>query len=1134
MLHFLCAPAHSGKTAALYRLTKHLVGQGRRVLYFVPEQQTAATEAELLRLCSNRAGEALEVLNFQRLPNRVFREIGGLAVPDLTSSAHALLLCRVLRAQQAQLSLFSKYVSNPDFISELQRFFAELARSDTDAQTLLALSEHEALAQEKTLRRKLAETAHLYSAYRAVCEEVYGESEDAQTRLARALADPENAELFRGATVIFDGFYDFTAPQYELICRMTQFSEQVYLSVLEDERDPELFSRPVLARTILSSRLPADRWDCIRPSDLALPERETPPCEEFVYLCEHVLRAPEALREGTPEHIRVCACQTPYEEVCYALREIARLNETAGVRYDECAVLYRDASIYAPLLRAQSTAYAIPLYADDKVCLSDTATARFFLSAAAIATSDTRAEPFLTLLQTALCPLSEEVCLLWERYIRTWSLRGSSLYREAPYTASIFGFSEIIRDSMAEENLHTLALLNEAKAPILRAVSKLRRTMSKAESFRERVEALLDFAEQLGICDKIAQSIDEARQRGDFSLAATREGLFHEALAALEGLASLPENCDGREFCELLRLAFSFAKVGALPSSPDALSVGDVSFTRLGKVRYLFLLGLNTDVFPAKGSSLPLLSARERTLLCTLVADDPLFFASNQKNSAMEEYFLFYLACAAPTDFLHLSYACRTLGGVQSTPSVLLGRVQYLFPALETEHVCLATRLPTTLGELHRYLTLAREEDTPFVRAARALYTERTGRAAPQSEKAAQAAREKCSPLPDGTSMTISQSKLETYTYCPYQYFLKYVLHLSEEPTATPDHSLTGVIVHSALEHLCYPLSQGRRLAPELLCRETVEREFEAQRASLLDAGYKLRPEDEFWLADLRASTHLLADSMREEFSLGAFRPVLFEADLQRDLKTLVLPLSRDCRLRLSGKADRIDAFRDPADGTTYVRVVDYKKSEHSIKLKKLYNGFSMQLLLYLITLAEQGIKLDGRFVAAVPAGAYYLHSYATAESLSDTDRKKLLADAEYAPQVFARNGIFIRHDAALEAMLPLSAGKKEKSVPIRRDKNDEYAVTSGSLLTTEEEFDVLKRAVLDYTAKTGERILSGHFPCRPLWEENEKSACKYCPYRSICREDSPRPTRSMKDAPAAEDFFEDIKAGGIGCDETL
>ena len=96
----------SGKTEYMFTCLKELQSTGVDCLFLVPEQQSL--EAELMLEKRSLAHLNTEVLNFERLPNRVFREIGGLYGNSLDSAGKCVLMARAFYSLKEELSFFKK------------------------------------------------------------------------------------------------------------------------------------------------------------------------------------------------------------------------------------------------------------------------------------------------------------------------------------------------------------------------------------------------------------------------------------------------------------------------------------------------------------------------------------------------------------------------------------------------------------------------------------------------------------------------------------------------------------------------------------------------------------------------------------------------------------------------------------------------------------------------------------------------------------------------------------------------------------------------------------------------------------------------------------------------------------------
>ena len=83
MTTFIFGRAGSGKSTLIYKKAAESLASNRHTYLIVPEQQAVDAEARMADLLDKLPGNSyeldLEILNFKRLCNRVFREHGGLS-----------------------------------------------------------------------------------------------------------------------------------------------------------------------------------------------------------------------------------------------------------------------------------------------------------------------------------------------------------------------------------------------------------------------------------------------------------------------------------------------------------------------------------------------------------------------------------------------------------------------------------------------------------------------------------------------------------------------------------------------------------------------------------------------------------------------------------------------------------------------------------------------------------------------------------------------------------------------------------------------------------------------------------------------------------------------------------------------
>src|SRR5690606_27617531 len=217
---------------------------------------------------------------------------------------------------------------------------------------------------------------------------------------------------------------------------------------------------------------------------------------------------------------------------------------------------------------------------------------------------------------------------------------------------------------------------------------------------------------------------------------------------------------------------------------------------------------------------------------------------------------------------------------------------------------------------------------------------------------------------PLGTSV----SRLERFAACPFQHFARYGLRLEERAVLRLDPARIGTLTHAVLKaYVDWVREHG--LDWETIRDEeayaVVDRLTEAAARELV-GEVLLSSGRQRYLVDLaRRTVRTAVRLLNEQMRAGDFRPVATELAFGRPRDEVAgwqLPIAGGGAVQLVGVIDRLDTWRH--EGTTYVRVVDYKGYERGVALADVLAGLELQLIVYL------GVAAD--HLGAAPAGAFY------------------------------------------------------------------------------------------------------------------------------------------------------------------
>ncbi|MBR4034320.1 MAG: PD-(D/E)XK nuclease family protein, partial [Clostridia bacterium] len=575
-----------------------------------------------------------------------------------------------------------------------------------------------------------------------------------------------------------------------------------------------------------------------------------------------------------------------------------------------------------------------------------------------------------------------------------------------------------------------------------------------------------------------------------------------DALSAAIGDASV----NTESYPQLLKLLFREINIARIPSSADAVLVGSADMLRVSGVKTVYLFGVNEGEFPAAVTDDSIFSDADKRVLAS--HDLPLKPDLDIRSS--RELFAFLRAFTAASEAVSLvafrfdaamkplrpSRVCEEIAGllgdaVKRTDVDALSPDALLY-GLEASSDRYAVLKDTPVGEPLREALLSDETAKRKVLVSEGKVTDPDCRVT-----------ERVMSQLYGESFTLTQTKLETYVKCPFQYFCRFVLRLDDDAPATFDFRNVGSFVHSALENLFRLLSDEGKTLRDISREELssyADRVTEEAVRALAAEGDATTARIRHLMKSIRRRILVIMEDLYDEFSESEFVPRFFEMQLSAEdgPSPVTYTLPDGTTLVLRGTVDRVDAYKK--DGKLYLRVVDYKTGTKRFSVDDIERGINLQLLVYLFSLWKNtresfrkrlGVS-EGEEV--LPAGMLYM----MASTADITLPAPLSPDEvrEAAKRRLTRSGLLL-NDAEL-----LSAMDKELSgryIPVTLTKKGEISKSSLQSLATLDEMGKLATRLDEIISEIGTEIKGGKADAAPQ-RDKKQNPCEYCEMKKICR----------------------------------
>ncbi len=1113
---FLFGPSGSGKTTQSFRRMVHASEEEPEKHFFVivPEQYSMLMQKRILELHPRHASGNLEVMSFNRLAWRVFAELSVRNPEVLDDTGKAMLLRKAASEHASELRVWGGKLKKAGFTEHVKSMISELYQYGVKPEDLKKAAESDL---RLPLRMKLSDLSLLYEAFD---DSIRDRALTTEQVLHVFAAVAEKSSLLRGAVFLFDAFTGFTPVQYALIEKLLLMADQISFNVtLGSGMSPyrqcgeeELFRMSTeMAGKIREMGI---RNGLGPGEDHFLTERPRFACQpELGFLEQHFLRYDGAEYPEVPQGIRVMESQDPAGEAERTACEILRLVKEKGYRYREIAVITADMEDGGALLCHEFRRQGIPFYMDRNLNVSANPLPELLRAALNCVTERYSAGAFLRFLKSSLVPGGTILKAECENYMKAAGIRG---YRRlsAPWTYL-----------PASEQGTDLSELNGLKDGILRLLEPLRILFEGGSAgVGSVVRELRTLMEETGAEEALKQRKKRFAEECDAEHEREYERVFEETVRILSEMEELlgDEQLNREEMNGILETGLNEIRVGQIPAFADRVQVGDLTRTRLGEIRVLFLMGANDGLLPSLRQKNGVLTDREKMALKEL----GITLAPTAREDLCTQRYYLYRMVTSPSERLYLSYALYDRAGKTLRPSGILMHLLRLFPELKKEASPGGEALkPLKAGACPPDQRSGAETEEPLFSGlqaerllVRGLRTARDGEILPELRDLLTAENtvpeKKKLLLVDaatffhedrllgraaaralyGEFLYGNVTRIETFFNCPMRHFLKYGLNLKEEREYAFTGQDAGTLSHRAMELVFSRAAAEGRMPGEMkeeerdaFVQECVDEAVRGDESGLYEDSARNR----YLVKKLCGIVKKSVKVMEQQRMRGDFRPYALEESLASggERPVLLTRLSGGEWMRLGGRPDRIDIAEE--GGMIALKIIDYKTGNVKWEPYRILSGSQLQLILYLDAAAE---LLKQRFPEKeiVPAAVLYMKLQdpwlkRTGSDTPELIEKLILKELKPSGLVNIRPEV-MKHLCAVPEEAP-------EVLPVKQTKTGGW---SGDGAADEKRFTMLRNYVRKKAKEAGEQIYDGKMSPEPL-QEGANDACTWCSYSAVC-----------------------------------
>ncbi|MDO5100670.1 MAG: PD-(D/E)XK nuclease family protein [Eubacteriales bacterium] len=1025
------------KTASLlYQVIQRSEAEpATQFIWFSPEQMSMDIEKRLILAHPRHALVNIRVYGLHRFARQCILsrlEEQPVLIDEIDKM---LLLEEVVQNAQQELGLFKqKLLNSVSYLSEVKSMVSEFQQYCVTPEAL-----EEVAAQADTpvvLKGKLADLAVIY---RGFLESLGSRRLTGESLLERAAA--HITADFSDTVVIFDGFTGFTPQQYSLIEALLPRVRQAIFSIPE----PEAEKRKTDDRRglfVMGEELRRSLGETADRLRLTVTEEETDFSETgsvqrtapLVHLRRHLFGRAVAFtkkEEAAAVHIRVS--DSVEQEVNDVLLSIRRDVTQGKLRFRDIGIITTDPSLYQSVFKEMKERLQIPVFLDERRPLLQNPLISAVFACLEIIGENYRYEAVLRFLESGFADISDEESQTLERFMLRAGIRGRRRWER---------LIEKEEDEYADIAVRLMK-------PLFDFHQQMVPPDGRRATVADRTKALRNLLRVLKADDKLQQAAEEVTALGYMDRAAQYRQCGEKLSLIFDKLETMlgSRYKSVSDFTKLLLAAVSEVELGLVPTTIDAVAIGDLQRSRFSSLQKLYILGCHEGAFDGQFAGSSLLNMIERDYLSQSRQKGchQLQLAPTEKEELARSRYYTYMAFTGPQRELVLSYSRIGSGDKMQLPAQALQQLKKMFADCEEE------AQPVLTDEQKDYAQLSCELKLTDGLAA-SLYQNLD---------------------------RLSPTSLELYAKCPYQFFQKYGLGLAPEKEFEVNALDIGMLLHSGMEQVVAWIWQQEK--PSAVPNEAVIVKVDEVLERLVqeESIFTDSSRNLFLKDRLR---NMLIDNLhfiRYQIDGGSFIPTDFEKEWCLQWGNEEQPLT------LTGKIDRVDTYR--CENGSYARVIDYKSGATTFSPGDLMAGVQIQLPLYLAALyTQESLK---------PAGMYYYQVKdpikASTEPIEAEELFRLSGPTNEALIEATDHGF---NDSWIEEL----ENKAYKSKIVAVEKTSKGQLHARSVVLNDEEFDTLFTRLRSRVEEYHGQIHDGEISARPI--DGGQLICSYCSYRAICR----------------------------------
>lgn len=1101
----------TGKSTRIYECINEDISSGKNPILFVPSQTREITEIQFMEYTKQDGIINVNITTINEFISLILKKRNiHLEENYISKLDKKLIISNIINENKDKIKIFKNVIRKDGFLDLICMYIDILSKNNISKESIENLNLTNKIAEEK-----LKEVYFLFSKYKEAIEDKYIDN------ITEISMFNDNINLykkeFENTTIYFDGYNNFTKHELEFIKTLLRLNLKVTVVLNTDITSIEdIYSNNTNEIFEISNKT------YIKLLSIANSVKDETVENEILYnnflnakasishLAENIFEPTCKIKKENDGSVNINIYSNVYKEIEAVAYNISkRIKE--GYRYNDFCIYTTDILNYESVISRVFYEYNIPIYIDSKRKIVSSRLVEYILDLLQIASTNITYENIVSLLKKGLNDFDLEELSYLENYILEFNINKYNIKNKL-----------YINNEKYNENIYDIEKINNIKDTAINLVVDTVDKLKEANNSKEIINIIYEHLVENNIFSNYYNLSENIEDKTYFLYSSKVDVMIWDKISEVFDSISKIYNdkqINIQEFNKIFKTVISDVYIKSLPPTKDKVILADINVSKVTPKKVSFFIGVTEGNFPKRYDEDILFNDSE---IEELNKNDLEFKETSISKENMGNYNIYealnntkeYMYFSIPAvdikneitrkscivDNIQKLIEVKMIGEVAST-----GKLEMNYDDIYSNEKCfeyMISKIKELLSQIDEESTSLNEETILKINEVLALYSYFSNN---NNYTQIMEFLKNDDNLSENSINKIyneefksSVYKLEQFKKCPFSYYLKYILNINKRKVYEITSMDTGSIMHSVVDNFTKYLLENNinwsniiddnnvileeyKLKLIYIIDELLKNEFKKQKESVKYGIYKRKLEN--------TMVKVIAVIARS-FKQSDFKILGNEIEFNDNsiYLPIVLKLDNGTNMKIVGKIDRVDILNN--EDKSYIRVVDYKSSNKTLKVDDIKEGISLQLITYITAILESN-NFDKK---AIPSACLYFNLSDKLINLKDYTNDESVIKNSIIKKL-RLNGLFLKDIEILNHMDKYVNDSSSKLIDITPSR-----IENSNKALEEDEFKSLCTEVKNILKGIGNEMVKGVVKIQP---NKSKDACKYCDFSSVCRKDS-------------------------------